>query len=97
MNIPDEDLFSEITVECTVSYFVKIIGCFRCFLSPALLLSQCIALYAVAKGWLFLDIGLLVSFLNPKVQNFLYFVFVVCINATAALYFKVLSFWNVNC
>ena len=35
MNIPDEDLFSEIAVGCTVSYFVQIIGCSRCFEAPS--------------------------------------------------------------
>ena len=56
ISIPDEALLSETFVGCTASYFVKIIHVPVDFCIPPLL-RQCIAIYAVAEGWLLLDIG----------------------------------------
>ena len=58
--IPDEELIFEAFVGCTASYFVKTIWCSRWFLQnlrPPPHLRQCIALFAVAEGWVLLDIG----------------------------------------
>ena len=56
ISIPDGELSFETAVGCSASYFVYIIRCSRWFCSP-LYLRQCIALFAVAEGWLLLDIG----------------------------------------
>ena len=48
---------------CTASYFVKIIWCSRWFCKLPPHLRQCIALFAVAEGWLLLNIGRFVLFL----------------------------------
>ena len=65
ISIPDEELFSETAVGCTASYFVKIIWCSRWFCKPPPpILRLCIALFAVAEGWLLLDIGWFVLFLE---------------------------------
>ena len=63
ISIPDEELFSETYVGCTASYFVKIIWYSRWFCIPPLL-RQCIVIFAVAEGWLLLDIGWFVLFLS---------------------------------
>ena len=44
------------------SYSVKIIWYSRCVCNPSPRLRQCIALFAVAKGWLLFDIGWFVFF-----------------------------------
>ena len=55
--IPNEELFSETTVGCTASYFVKIIYDVPVgFVSPPILRLY-MALFAVAEGLLLLDIG----------------------------------------
>ena len=59
---PDEELFSQTVVGCTASYFVKIIWCSRWFCNPPIL-RVCIALFAVAEGWLLLDIGWFILFM----------------------------------
>ena len=56
---PDEEFFSETSVGCIASYFVlMIIQCSHwfCILPP--LLRHCIAIFAIAEGWMLLDIGL---------------------------------------
>ena len=55
ISIPDEELFSETAVGCTASYFVKIIWCSRWF-GPPFHLRKFPALFAVAEGWLLLNI-----------------------------------------
>ena len=62
ISIPDEELFSETAVGCTVSYFVQIIWCSCWFWPPPLILRLTIAYFAVAEGWLLLDIGWFVLF-----------------------------------
>ena len=69
ISIPDEELFSETTVGCTASYFVKVIWCSRWFCTPPIL-RLCIALFAVAEGWLLLDIGWFVLFLSHSLGGF---------------------------
>ena len=44
----------------TASYSVKIIWCYRWFCNPLLILRMRIALFAVAEGWLMLDMFILV-------------------------------------
>ena len=61
-SIPEE--FSETSVVYTATYFLKILGCSRWFCIPHPHLRQCIALFAVAEGWLLLDIGWFVLFLD---------------------------------
>ena len=57
-SIPDEELFSEMAVGCTASYFVKFVLCSRWFCNFPHILRLCInALIAVAEGWLLLNIG----------------------------------------
>ena len=51
-----EELFSETAVGCTASYFVKIIWCSCWFCNPPP------PYFAVAEGWLLLDIGWFVLF-----------------------------------
>ena len=55
-------LFSETAVGCTASYFVKIIWCSCWFWTPPPILRLNIAYFAVAEGWLLLDIGWFVLF-----------------------------------
>ena len=55
---PDEELFSETSVGCIASYFVLIIWCSRWFCILPSLLRHCIAIFAIAEGWLLLDMGL---------------------------------------
>ena len=62
ISIPDEELFFETFVGCTASYFVKIIWCSCWFCTPPPILRLNIAYFAVAEGWLLLDIGLFVLF-----------------------------------
>ena len=50
-----------VLVGCTASNFIKIIWCSRWFCNPPIL-RLCIALFAVAEGWLLLDIGWFVLF-----------------------------------
>ena len=66
--MPDE-LFFETAVGYTASYFVKIIWCSRWFCNPPppLISRLCIALFAVAEGWLLLDIGWFVLFLYSQI------------------------------
>ena len=64
ISIPDEELFSEKAVGCTASYFVKIIWCSCWFCYPLPILRLNIAYFAVAEGWLLLDIGWFVLFLH---------------------------------
>ena len=56
LSIPDEEWFSETAVGYTATYFIKILLCSRWFCIPPHL-RQCIVLFAVAEGWLLLDIG----------------------------------------
>ena len=51
-------------VWCTASFFVNIIYDILVGFVTPLLLRQCIALFAVAEGWLLLDIRWLVLFLH---------------------------------
>ena len=67
--IPDEELFSETAVRNTASYFVKIIWCSRWFCNPPIL-RLCYALFAVAEGWLLLDIGWFVLFFTILTEQF---------------------------
>ena len=64
ISIPDEELYSDTAVRCIASYVVKIIWCSR-WLVP--ILGLCIALFAVAEGWLLLKIGWF--FLFCHIQN----------------------------
>ena len=58
ISIPDEELFSETTVGCMTSYFVKLYDGSRWFCNPNHPhFRQCISLFAVAEGWLLLDMG----------------------------------------
>ena len=68
ISIPDEKLFSVTAVGCITSYFVKIIWCSRWLSTPPPILRLYIALFAVAEGWLLLDIGGFVLFLK-KLKN----------------------------
>ena len=42
---------------CTASFFVKMLRCSRWLINPLPQLRQYIALFAIAEGWLLLDIG----------------------------------------
>ena len=53
IGIPDEELFSETSVGCTASYI-----CLDYIMFPLVVYApQCIAIIAVAVGWMLLDIG----------------------------------------
>ena len=50
--------FFRTTVRCTASYFVKIMWCSLCFVTPPHL-RLCIALFAIVEGWLLVRVSLL--------------------------------------
>ena len=62
ISIPYEELFSETTIGCTATKFVKIVMSFFGFVNPHPL-YKCPDLFAVTIGWLLLDIGLFILFL----------------------------------
>ena len=62
-------LFSETAVGCTASYFVKIVWCSCWFCNPPLILRLYIAYFAVAKGWLLLDIGWFVLYFLARART----------------------------
>ena len=63
IGILDEELFSETDVGCTAPYILSALYDVPVGVAP-LLLKHCIAIFAVAKGWLLFDIGWIVLFLE---------------------------------
>ena len=61
--IPGEELFSETVVMYTAEYFVKIIWCSLGFVTPSSSFEAVYCLFAVAEGFLLLDLWWFVLFL----------------------------------
>ena len=64
ISIRDAELFSETAVGSPLHTLSKIIWCSRWFCNPLPIVRMCIALLAVAKVWLLLDIEWFVLFLQ---------------------------------
>ena len=96
ISIPDEELFSEAVVGCTASYFVKIIWLSRWFCNPPPpMLRLYIALFAVAEGWLLLDIGWFVLFLT-YLFNYMMYIRTYHVFHHPPTFLKQSLWWNIN-
>ena len=70
LSIPDEEWFSEMAVGCTATYFIKIFKDISVgFVTPPSF-EAVYSLFAVAEGWLLLDIRWFVLFFQWKTKGY---------------------------